>query len=358
MTSAISVQLKFNMTMGSPTIRPCIWSSNRVKMNQVQKSDICLKALQLTPFAIPINLYKLLWRSCDGSSDSRGFRFQFGFLKMAMNTLSGSCSSDLSSLFRGAFYIIRNRLTSPEEVFSFRGISSSCTDSESFNLRVETLTLLAAEKKEAKSVLTLFLMQQGLSKAVAARTVNKSDYFIDHIISRLHSAHISRYLVGRELTALEIGDTLNPYLQSLLEEHGNFLVVKNFHTAPIKKSQLCQFVNPIPALTPRSQNQSLISRQLHADILGLPATAWRGKSNHWLSFFLILGVEDNLRPTAEYFKSLGVDVAIVLHKSRRNLGLSIEGHLKPATNFFWERGFSVEEVRTNVLILLMYILEA
>ncbi|XP_031278654.1 transcription termination factor MTERF5, chloroplastic-like [Pistacia vera] len=176
---------------------------------------------------------------------------------MAMKTLSGSCSSDLSSLCRGAFYIIRNRLTSPEEVFSFRGISSS-SDSESFNLRVETLTLLAAEKKEAKSVLTLFLMQQGLSKAVAARTVNKSDYFIDHIISRLHSAHISRYLVGRELTALEIGDTLNPYLQSLLEEHGNFLVVKNFHTAPIKKSQLCQFVNPIPALTPRSQNQSLM----------------------------------------------------------------------------------------------------
>ncbi|KAJ0040134.1 hypothetical protein Pint_26823 [Pistacia integerrima] len=188
---------------------------------------------------------------------------------MAMKTLSGSCSSDISSLFRGAFYIIRNRLTSPEEVFSFRGI----TDSESFNLRVETPTLLAAEKKEAKSVLTLFLMQR-LSKTVAARTINKSDYFIDHIIS------VSRR--KRAHSPLEIGDTLNPYLQSLLEEHGNFLVVKNFHTAPIKKkkSQLCQFVNPIPALTPRSQNQSLISRQLHADILSLPATAWRGKSNH------------------------------------------------------------------------------
>ncbi|KAJ0041438.1 hypothetical protein Pint_26833 [Pistacia integerrima] len=58
-------------------------------------------------------------------------------------------------------------------------------------------------------------------------------------------------------------------------------------------------------------------------------------------------VEDNLRLIAEYFKSLGVDVAIVLHKSPGNLGLSIEGHLKPVTKFFWERGFSVEEVRTK-----------
>ncbi|KAJ0040137.1 hypothetical protein Pint_26828 [Pistacia integerrima] len=46
-------------------------------------------------------------------------------------------------------------------------------------------------------------------------------------------------------------------------------------------------------------------------------------------------VEDNLRPTVKYFKSLRVDVAIVLHKTPRNLGLSIEGHLKPVTKFFW-----------------------
>ncbi|XP_031284465.1 uncharacterized protein LOC116143125 isoform X3 [Pistacia vera] len=121
------------------------------------------------------------------------FMFRFGFLKMAMKILSGSCSSDFSSLFRGAFYINRTRLTSPEEVFFCQGIGFS-TDSranESFNTRVEPPSLLAAKRKEAKSVLTLFLMQQGLSKAVAARTVNKSDHFIDHLISRLHSSHKS-----------------------------------------------------------------------------------------------------------------------------------------------------------------------
>ncbi|KAJ0039578.1 hypothetical protein Pint_26842 [Pistacia integerrima] len=78
---------------------------------------------------------------------------------------------------------------------------------------------------------------------IAARNVKKSDHFINHLISRLHSAHKCWYLVvlhfiaGRELTTLQIRDTINPYLQSLLEEHGNFMVdlVKNFPTKPIEE---------------------------------------------------------------------------------------------------------------------------
>ncbi|XP_044492758.1 transcription termination factor MTERF5, chloroplastic-like [Mangifera indica] len=175
---------------------------------------------------------------------------------MAMKTLSGSYSSDLSSLFRRAFCITRARLASPGEVFSCCGISSSADSpvNDSFNSRVEPPTLLAAERKEAMSVLTVFLMQQGLSKAVAARTINKSDHFIKHLVSRLHSTH-----KGKEFTTPEIRDTLNPYLQSLLAEHGNFMVdfVKNFPAAP-EKSHLYQFVDPIPDLTPRSQKQSLM----------------------------------------------------------------------------------------------------
>ncbi|KAJ0039570.1 hypothetical protein Pint_26848 [Pistacia integerrima] len=344
---------------------------------------------------------------------------------MAMKTLSGSCSSDLSSLFRGAFYVSRTRFTSPEEVFSCRGIADSCVH-ESFNSRVDPSKLLSAEKKEAKSLLSLFLMQQGLSKAAAARTINKSDHFIDHLISRLHSAHKSRYLVGRELTTLEIRDTLNPYLQSLLEEHGNFMVdlVKNFRNAPIEGKP----VDPIPALTPRSQKQSLICpsfanyslerkikplveflldlgvakseipkilvqrphlcghsisgkiipMMLYLEDMGVDKKQWakvifrspgllshsRQKLQAVVNFLHELGlsgdsvgkvltrfprivcysVEDNLRPTAEYFKRLGVNVAIVVHKFPEIFCCSIEGHLKLVTKFFYERGFSVEEV--------------
>ncbi|XP_031254718.1 transcription termination factor MTERF5, chloroplastic-like isoform X4 [Pistacia vera] len=391
--------------------------------------------------------------------------FQFGFSKMAMKTLSGSCSSDLSSLFRGAFYVTRTRFTSPEEVFSCRGIGFS-TDScvhELFNSRVDPPKLLSAEKKEAKSLLSLFLMQQYLSKAAAARTINKSDHFINHLISRLHSAHKSRYLVGRELITLEIRDTLNPYLQSLLEEHGNFIVdlVKNFRTAPIegkpallvcrshssldsKKPEAVSYVSaPSPAADPCPQHSYLlelgmdleqiklatrrcpsfanyslerkikplveflldlgvakseipkilvqrphlcghcisgkiIPMMLYLEDMGVDKKQWAkvifrspGLLSHSMqkvqavvNFLLELGlsgdsigkvltrfprivcysVEDNLRPTAEYLKRLGVNVAIVVHRFPAILCCSIEGHLKLVTKFFYERGFRVEEV--------------
>lgn len=66
----------------------------------------------------------------------------------------------------------------------------------SLSLRAVPPTLIAAEKEEAKAVLTLFFKKQGLSNAVAARIINKSELFIDHLVSRLHSVHKSRYLVG------------------------------------------------------------------------------------------------------------------------------------------------------------------
>lgn len=81
-------------------------------------------------------------------------------------------------------------------------------------------TLLAAEKEEAKAVLTLFLKKQGLSNAVAARTINKSDDFIDHLVSRLHSKHKSRYLVGSiatEYCSFIFLSPFSPANQSLLD---------------------------------------------------------------------------------------------------------------------------------------------
>lgn len=66
----------------------------------------------------------------------------------------------------------------------------------SFNSTVVPPILLAAEKEEAKSVLSLFLKKQGLSKVVVAKTIAKSDVFINHLVSRIHSVHKSRYLVG------------------------------------------------------------------------------------------------------------------------------------------------------------------
>lgn len=59
-------------------------------------------------------------------------------------------------------------------------------------------------------------------------------------------------------------------------------------------------------------------------------------------------VEEKLRPTAEYFLSLGVDVAVLLYRSPQTFGLSIEANLKPVTQFFLERGYSMEDVGTMI----------
>ncbi|KAF3435200.1 hypothetical protein FNV43_RR22287 [Rhamnella rubrinervis] len=59
-------------------------------------------------------------------------------------------------------------------------------------------------------------------------------------------------------------------------------------------------------------------------------------------------VEDKLRPTAEYFHSLGVDIAALLHRFPQNLSFSVEANVKPVTEFFLERGFSMEEVGTMI----------
>ncbi|KAF7825018.1 transcription termination factor MTERF5, chloroplastic-like isoform X2 [Senna tora] len=337
----------------------------------------------------------------------------------------------------------------------------------SLDLKLMAPTLLAAEKEEAKAVLTLFLKKQGLSNAIAARTINKSDDFIDHLVSRLHSKHKSRYLVGRELTTLEIRDALIPYLETLFEEHGNILidVVENYPNPPMKEKAAAPISIPSPLM--ESKKMKAMSRVSEIDPAGklrphivyllelgmdieqiksitrrFPSFAYyslEGKIKPVVEFLLELGVskedipiiltkrpqlcgislsenlkptmkfletlgvdkqqwakviyrfpalltysrqkvkasidflyeiglseenigkiltrfpsiisysvEDKLRPTANYFRSLGVDVGILLFRCPQNFGLSIDANLKPVTEFFLERGYTLEEVGTMI----------
>ncbi|PSS15587.1 Transcription termination factor like [Actinidia chinensis var. chinensis] len=79
---------------------------------------------------------------------------------------------------------------------------------------------------------------------------------------------------------------------------------------------------------------------LSAENLGKILTRW--------PTILSYSVEDNLRPMAEYFRSLGVHVALLLHRSPQTFGPSIEGNLKPVTKFFLERGYSMGDVATMI----------
>ncbi|XP_020206882.1 transcription termination factor MTERF5, chloroplastic [Cajanus cajan] len=359
----------------------------------------------------------------------------------------------------------RTQLSFPTKVFFC--LAKSGIDG-SLDLKVVSPTLLAAEKEEAKAVLTLFLKKHGLRKALAARTINKSDLFIDHLVSKLHSKHKSWYLAGRELTTLEIRDALIPYLESLFKEHGAILVdiVESYPNPPVKDKSAV----PIPPSSPVLDSKKLkaVSRVSEVDTDGgslrphivylmelgmdieqirgitrrFPSFAYyslEGKIKPVVEFFLELGVpkeniptilikrpqlcgislsenlkptmkffeslgvdkeqwpkviyrfpalltysrqkvmesiyfllelglseesigkiltrcpnivsysvEDNLRPTAKYFRSLGVDVGILLFRCPQNFGLSIEANLKPVTEYFLERGYTLEEIGTMI----------
>ncbi|KAG6731406.1 hypothetical protein I3842_01G127900 [Carya illinoinensis] len=370
-------------------------------------------------------------------------------------------------LSKGLLTTPRTRLCFPERLFFCQAKSDDSGIDGSFSFEALPTTLLAAEKEEAKAVLTLFLKKKGLSNAIAARTVNKSDIFIDHLILRLHSIHKSRYRVGRELTTLEIRDVLIPYLETLAEEHENHIVdvVENFPNPPVKektavpisqpnptldskrlkaisrvseigpagklrphilylielgmdleqikaitrrfpafayyslegkikpvveflldlgvpKSDIPTIINKRPQLCGISLSENLIPTMTFLENLGVDKKQWaeviyrcpplltysRQKVKSTVEFLYEMGlsaerigkiltrspniisysVEDKLRPTAEYFHSLGVDVSVLLHRCPQIFGLSIEANLKPLTEFFLGKGYSIEDVGTMI----------
>lgn len=55
-----------------------------------------------------------------------------------------------------------------------------------------------------------------------------------------------------------------------------------------------------------------------------------------------------LKPTVDYFHSIGINASSLIHRCPQTFGLSIEANLKPVTEFFLERGFSIEEIGTMV----------
>lgn len=391
-----------------------------------------------------------------------------------MRGLCAIRSLSFTPLPRGSFFTPSGtQITYNRKVFFYRAKFADSRIEGSFSVKEIPLTLLAAEKEEAKAVLILFLKKQGLRHAVATRTINKSDSFIDHLVSRLHSVHKSRYLVGRELTTLEIRDALIPYLETLYEEYGNLLVdvVESFPNPPIKektvatvdlppvvpvadsprtdkkqkaisrvseidpdgnlrpnilylqelgmdldhikgvtrkfpsfayyslegklkpvveflldlgvpKSQIPTILNKRPQLCGISLEENIIPTMTFLENLGVDKTQWakviyrfpalltysRQKMKASTDFLYDIGlsaegvgkvltrwpnivsfnVEDKLQPTAEYFRSLGVDVSFLILKAPQTFGLSIEDNLKPMTEFFLERGYSREEVGTMV----------
>ncbi|CAA7028132.1 unnamed protein product [Microthlaspi erraticum] len=200
-----------------------------------------------------------------------------------------------------------------------------------FSARPVPPNLIAAEKEEAKAVLTLFFKKQGLSNSVSARIINKSEQFIDHLVSRLHSLHKSRYLVGRELTTLEIRDSLNPYLEHLHQEHGDLIsdLVISFPYPPQTEPRPV----PLPLPPPRDPTDSLSdTRKLRA-----------------VSRVSELDGEGALRPQTLYLLDLGLNLEQIKTITRKFPAFpyySLDGKIKPVVEFLLHLGIPKSDIPT------------
>ncbi|GAB4848014.1 Transcription termination factor mterf5, chloroplastic [Ancistrocladus abbreviatus] len=234
---------------------------------------------------------------------------------------------------------------------------------ESLSLKAVPPTLLTAEKEEAKAVLTLFLKKQGLSNAAASRTINKSDFFVDHLVSRLHSVHKSRYLVGRELTTLEIRDAFSPYLEALLEEHGNTFVnmVESFPNPPGKGRSALQVSSPNSTLDfEKLPDLAVDTRKLRA-MARVSGTVPAEKLPQHVIYLIELGMElekiqgiirrfpafayysleGKVKPVVEFLLDLGVpkaDIPTILVKRPQLCGISLSENLIPTMKFLESLG--------------------
>ncbi|CAN8232128.1 unnamed protein product [Cochlearia groenlandica] len=196
--------------------------------------------------------------------------------------------------------------------------------------------LIAAEKEEAKAVLTLFFKKQGLSNSVSVKIINKSDLFIDHLVSKLHSIHKSRYLVGRELTTLEIRDSLVPYLENLHEEHGDLLsdLVVSFPDPPPETKPLPLSSHVSSTLQPRdgSADSAADTRKLKA-----------------LSRVSELDKEGALRPQTLYLLDLGLNLEQIKTITRKFPAFpyyTLDGKIKPVVEFLLDLGIPKSDIPT------------
>lgn len=262
----------------------------------------------------------------------------------------------------------RTQIAFTKRVFYCQAKYAESEINETFSLKVVPPTLLAAEKEEAKAVLTLFLKKQGMSNAMASRTINKSDSFIGHLVSRLHSVHKARYLVGRELTTLEIREALIPYLETLLEEHGSILVdvVESFPNPPVKEKPAA-----ISASAPdidgedydedtstNERQQKALSRVsetdpdgnlrpniLYLQELGLDLDQIKGITRRF-PYFPYYSLEGKLKPVVEFLVDLGIprsDIPVVLNKRPQLCGISLHENIIPTMAFL--EGFGVDKTQ-------------
>ncbi|KAF3435201.1 hypothetical protein FNV43_RR22288 [Rhamnella rubrinervis] len=252
-------------------------------------------------------------------------------------------SAKFQSFTRGGFSDSRTQLTFLGKVFFCQATDSGVNGS--FGSKVVAPTVLEAEKEEAKTVLTLFLKKKGLCNAAASRTIKKSDHFIRHLVSRLHSVHKPRHLVEQELTTCDIRDALIPYLESLEKEYGNALVdvVESF-PSPLAKEKAVEFLldlrasnSDIPSIFSRSPqlcrsslSENIIPAVALLESLGVEKKKWAKLIKVFP--FVLRYSRQKVKTTVNFLYEMGLpteSVGKILAEFPQIIGFSVEDKLRP-----------------------------
>ncbi|KAK8943631.1 hypothetical protein KSP40_PGU005570 [Platanthera guangdongensis] len=192
------------------------------------------------------------------------------------------------------------------------------------------------------------MRKQGYNSTVTSRIVNKSELFIDHLTSKLQSFYKSWYLVGRQLSTIEIKNVLIPYLQSLRQENGDLLIdaVESFpNPAGIEKA----IPTPLPAsISILEKKERAVARVCQSDAdglrpanvaylmdLGMELDQIKGIARRFPAFAYYT-LDRKIKPLIEFLLDLGIDrsdIPTILHKRPQLCGISLDENLKPTMAF-------------------------
>ncbi|XP_078172526.1 transcription termination factor MTERF5, chloroplastic-like [Carex rostrata] len=216
-----------------------------------------------------------------------------------------------------------------------------------------------------------------MSNALAARFINKSESFIDYLISKLHSVHRSHYMIGRELTTLEIRSALISCLKSLSEEHGDLLInmVENFPDPPSTSSDHTDhpsLPSPSSRLDQTSARDRAMARVIKIDEnghlspqvsylldLGMDLDSIQKIARKFPSF-TYYSLDRKIKPVVDLLLDLGVskqDIPKILQRRPQLCGISFSENLKPSMLYL--ESFGVDKTQwakiiTTVPALLTY----
>ncbi|XP_058227796.1 transcription termination factor MTERF5, chloroplastic-like isoform X3 [Rhododendron vialii] len=250
--------------------------------------------------------------------------------------------------------VVENFPNPPTEERSIENLSVSTVEGGPVSAPITTLNSqklkalgrLTDDGPTGKLPLIIYLTELGMEHEVIKEVISKFPPFADYSLDEKVKP-VVEFLLDLGVPKSDIPSILRKWPQLC----GVSLSEKAIHSVTflenlgVDKKQWAKVIYRFPRIL------SCTRLKLKSNLdclyeLGL-STEKQGKVLMRCPNILGYGVE-RLRATAEYFHSIGVDVGTLLHKCPHIFSLSIEANLKPVTEFFLERGFSIEEVAIMV----------